>query len=99
MKEANGQSPMGKKEYVTSDEVYLYDPTANSYVHRNIFTDDFMDYLNKIDPEICSSIGYTRLVNMNLIRKVDDKATPVSISSGMACKPAEAEYLLSEGTC
>ena len=84
MKEANGQSPMSKKEYVTSNEVFLYDPTVNSFVHKNVFTDDFMDYLNKIDPKICNSLGYTRLVNMNLMRKVNNKVLPVSISSGMS---------------
>ena len=62
LKEANGQSPVSKKEYVTSNEVFLYDPTANTLVHKNVFTDDFMTYLNKIDPKICNSIGYTRLV-------------------------------------
>jgi putative ABC transport system permease protein len=84
MKEARGQSPMGEKEYVNSDEVFLYDPTENTFVHKNVFTDDFMVYLNNIDPEICNSIGYTRLVNMNLVRMVDNKALPVTISSGMA---------------
>ncbi len=86
MREANGQSPMGDDEIelVTSDEVFLYDPSENTLVHNNIFTDDFMVYLNKIDPEICNSIGYTRLVNMNLVRKVDDNVLPVSISSGVA---------------
>ena len=73
-----------KKEFVTSNEVFLYDPTENTFVHKNIFTNDFMTYLNKIDPKVCNSIGYTRLVNMNLIRKVDNKVLPVSISSGMS---------------
>ena len=80
MKAANGQA---KKEYTTSKEVSLYDPTVNTFVHKNVFTDNFINYLNKIDPKICNSIGYTRLVNMNLVRKVDNKALPVSISSGM----------------
>jgi putative ABC transport system permease protein len=83
MKEANGQSAMGKKEYVTSNKVFLYDPTDNTFEHKNVFTDDFMAYLNKIDPKVCNSIGYTRLVNMNLLRMVDHKVLPVSISSGM----------------
>jgi putative ABC transport system permease protein len=84
LKEVNGQAPIGKKDYVNSNEVFLYDPTANTIVHKNIFTDNFMTYLNKIDPKICDSIGYTRLVNMNLLRRVDNKVLPVSISSGMS---------------
>lgn len=91
LNEVSGQIPIGnKKEYVSSDEIFLYDPNENSFVHKNIFTNDFMDYLNKIDPNICSSIGYTRLVNMNLVRKLDDKVIPVSISSGMASMATES---------
>jgi len=86
MKEANGQSPMGKKDYVTSSEVFLFDPTVNTFVHKNIFTTEYIDYINKINPKICNSIGNTRLVNMNLIRMIDDKIIPVSISTGMANK-------------
>ena len=84
MKEANSQSAMGKKEYVTSNEVFLYDPAATSFVHKNVFTDNFVSYINKIDPKICNSVGYTRLVNMNLVRKVHNKVQPVTISSGMS---------------
>ena len=86
MKEANSQSAMGKKEYVTSDKVFLYDPTVSTFIHKNIFTDSFMKYLDKIDPKICSSIGYTRLVNMNLVRKAYNKILPVSISSGITSR-------------
>ena len=34
-------------------------------------TDDFLDYISKINKDICSSIGYTRIANMNLITKID----------------------------
>jgi len=42
-----------------------------------------MDYLNNIDPEIANSIGYTRIVGMNMLRKVDNTVKPVSISNIM----------------
>jgi len=84
MAEARGQSLMGTKEYVTSDEVFLYDATANSMAHTNRFTEDFLTYIESIDPEISNSVGYTRLVNMNMIREIDDQIVPVSISTGMA---------------
>lgn len=74
----------GKSESVDSDEVFLYDPTESQMVHTNVFNDEFMDYLNNIDPEICGSIGYARMVNMNLLRKVDDTIVPVSVSTGIS---------------
>lgn len=70
------------ESFAATDKVTLYDPADTQITHRNIFTQDYLDYLNKIDPEICSSIGYTRLVNMNLVRKTEDKVIPVTLSSG-----------------
>ena len=74
----------GTAEYAVSDEVYLYDPSETTIVHTNIFTKEYIDYLNKIDPEICSSIGYTRIVAMNLLRDVNGTITPVSFSNMMS---------------
>ncbi len=79
----NSTRLIGNQEYVDSDEVFLYDPAETSIMHQNILTDSFMDYVNKIDPEIASSIGYVRMTNMNVIRKIDDKILPVSLSSGI----------------
>ena len=70
----------GTSEYADSDEVYLYDPSANTIVHTNIFTGEYLDYLESIDPEICDSIGYVRIVSMNLLRDVAGTVTPVSFS-------------------
>ncbi len=70
-----------KSAYAATDKVTLYDPTDTQISHKNIFTQDYLDYLNKIDPNICSSIGYTRLVSMNMVRKVDEKVIPVTLSS------------------
>ncbi|MGN6712309.1 ABC transporter ATP-binding protein/permease [Anaerocolumna jejuensis] len=67
--------------FAATDKVTLYDPADTQITHRNIFTQDYLDYLNKIDPEICSSIGYSRLVSMNMVRKVEDKVIPVTLSS------------------
>jgi len=71
----------GTSEYADSDEVYLYDPSANTIVHTNIFTDEYIEYLESIDPEICDSIGYVRIVSMNLLRDVAGTSTPVAFSS------------------
>lgn len=74
----------GTSEYSDSDEVYLYDPSSTTIVHTNIFTDEYMDYLNNIDPEICNSIGYVRIVNMNLLRNVNGTVIPVSFISALS---------------
>lgn len=33
--------------------------------------------------DICSSIGYVRMVNLNLLRRRDDKTFPVTVSAGI----------------
>ena len=72
---------MGKAEYKDTDEVTLYDPMANITIHKNDFSNGFIDYIEAVDPEICSSIGYARLVNMNLVMKKEDAYIPVTFNS------------------
>lgn len=71
----------GTKEFADSDEVYLYDPEDYNVLHTNKFTDEYMDYLYDIDPEICESIGVSRIVQMNMLREVDGKVIPVKINN------------------
>lgn len=72
---------MGTTEYADSDEVYLYDPSENTLMHTNLFTDEFITYLNQVDPEVCSGIGHTYIVSMNMLRNIDGEITPVSLKT------------------
>jgi putative ABC transport system permease protein len=82
---------MGTEEFADSEEVYLYDSSETTIAHKNIITDEYMDYLNNIDPEIANSIGYTRIVGMNMLRKVDNTVKPVSISNIMTSMGQEMD--------
>jgi len=62
--------------------VFPHDPGANRTVHHNIITDEFVDFVSNIDPQYVSSIGFTRIVNMNLLRNVDGNIIPVNFSGG-----------------
>ncbi len=75
---------MGTDAYADSDEVYLYDPSAITFIHKNIITDEYISYLNEINPEICNSIGYTRIVAMNLLRDVNGTISPVTFTDPMS---------------
>ena len=84
-REAMNEEPRIRyEEYPDTQEIFPYDPSARMIMHTNVFTEEYIDYINNIDPDICSSIGYTRIVSMNLLRKIDGEAVPVSISSGVA---------------
>lgn len=64
-----GQGMFGDKKYAKTKELSLYDQKDASLAHRNILTDDFLDYLNKIDPEIADNIGFIRATNLNLVKE------------------------------
>ena len=80
MHESMKDKIVGTEEYADSDEVYLYDPADMTMLHTNVFTQEYIDYLNAIDPAICS-IGYSRIVSMNMVRKIDGKAQPVKLNA------------------
>ena len=71
----------GSSDKVDSDEVYLYDSSDNMVTHTNNISDDYIEYIKNIDPEIVDSIGYTRIASMNLLRKVGDEIKPITFSA------------------
>ena len=62
--------------------VFPHDPTVNRTVHHNIITDEFVDFVSNIDPQYVSSIGFTRIVSMNLLRNVDGSIISVNFGGG-----------------
>ncbi len=69
---------------VISDEVFLVDADADQTTHTNVITEDFMAYLDNIDPDICRSLGFTRLAAMNLVREMDGEVIPVTLGGSVA---------------
>ncbi|MDR0197846.1 MAG: ABC transporter ATP-binding protein/permease [Oscillospiraceae bacterium] len=59
-------------------EVRVYDPSKYIITHENNFTDEYMNYIEALNPSVCSSIGYMRLVGMNVLRKDDGDAAPIT---------------------
>lgn len=111
LNEENIASQMNpNQEFVDSDEVFVYNPMDETMIHTNILDSEFVDYLNKIDPLYASSLGYTYMVNLNLIREVDGEyknvalapesnaQMPNGMSTGMSTYPIqldpEAESML-----
>ncbi len=67
----------GEVQYVQSEEVYLYDNDEKNARHKNKITKEYLDYIEAMDPAICKSIGYTRTVAINLLRKQGTYVTQV----------------------
>ncbi len=73
-----------KKKFADTDSVELYSAKDEMMLHQNELTKEYLDYVKDIDPSICSSIGYTKITGMNLLRKVDGKVSPVSFTVGIS---------------
>lgn len=67
--------------FADTDEVYLYDPEARTILHQNIFTDEYVEYINAVDPSICSAVSQLRIIGMNLLREIDGEVKPVSFET------------------
>lgn len=75
----------GERDFADTDYVVLSDVAEENMMYTNQFTDDFMDYLDNVDPSICSSIGYTRSVAMNTLKKGKDGNVSLhSFASGIS---------------
>lgn len=69
------------KEYPKSDKIYSYNPEDNSREHKNVFTDEYIEYVNSINPDLLSGSSFTRLVNMNVLKSDGEKATTLNTSA------------------
>ncbi|WP_066874402.1 ATP-binding cassette domain-containing protein [Clostridium mediterraneense] len=68
------------KQYPKVKHIYPYDSSENSMEHTNKFTDEYIDYIEDINPDLLSGTSYTRLVNMNLLKSDGKVATPIDTS-------------------
>ena len=87
MNEMRGQMTdimTGNTQYTDAREVYLYNPEDLQITHKNLFTQEYLDYVEQVDPDICGSIGYTRMVGMNLLRKEGNEVKPANITVGIS---------------
>ena len=92
MKQIRGEmtaAMLGTQEQSTAQEVLLYDPAEETISHVNMLTQDYVDYVEAIDPNICSGLGYLRMVGMNLVRRTDEGVVPVSIRTGTTASSNE----------
>ncbi|WP_411168267.1 ATP-binding cassette domain-containing protein [Clostridium sp. MB05] len=78
-KEMSGDNDSEGK-YPNSNVIYPYNTKENTFIHNNKLTEEYVNYVEKIDNNLLSGVSYTRLVNMNLLKSDGNVATPVSVS-------------------
>lgn len=70
-----------KGEFSTDSEITAKLSNQEQSQHINKINEEYIEYVENIDPKLSDSIGYTELVNMNLLSKIDDEIIPVRLSN------------------
>lgn len=76
--------------------LHVRDQSVDSVIHTNIFTDEFIDYLNDVDPTLVNEISYGYAVTMNLLTVLDSDQTIASVtpsSIGWSMLPGNADFV------
>lgn len=80
-----------KLEKFTSDDViYRYDSNANTTLHTNVFTDEYLDYVSKLEtslPGAVNTISYTQGVDINLLAKGESSVVKYDTTSSFPSMP------------
>lgn len=85
-KEGHGKSDE-EKTYPDVDEVYPYERVEEKITHENHIDENYVRYLENMNPEWVVGIQYVRAVRMNLLKKDGDTATLVDTSRGFTSFP------------
>lgn len=76
-----------KAEFPKDKAITAETSAADQAQHVNKLDQAYVDYINDIDPGLSNNIGYTRLVNLNLMREVAGKPQSVAISNDSPDNP------------
>jgi putative ABC transport system permease protein len=70
-------------DFPEGNSVYPYDSSTRMSVHENILNDEFITYIDDIDPALVNSISYTSAIAINIVTQSDNGAYDlVAIESG-----------------
>lgn len=85
----NGDNPLLSRadntgKFTDENVLIRHDIQANIIEHRNVLTEEYFDYIGKIQtelPEAVSMVNYTRAVEINLLAKGEDSIVKFETSS------------------
>jgi putative ABC transport system permease protein len=75
-----------ENDYPEEKVIFPREPMRAKVMHTNIFTDEYIEHVEDIDPKLVSGLSYTRMLNINVLKKQRNTATlvktnPMSFSS------------------
>lgn len=62
-----------RKEFPTNKKVYVQEDVLEKVMHTNYITDDYLNYLKKLDKKYISGISYQKSTALNLINNNEGK--------------------------
>ena len=71
-------TPDKSDSYIDKEVIYPYDTASSLLIHQNVFTDDYLNYINNINPDYTIGISYLRTMSLNMLIKNDDKINYVN---------------------
>ena len=80
------------EEYTDKDTVYTQDDLSETLIHQNNITEDYVNYLEKMNKDDVAGISYMKGTNIQLIEKSDGYnlvsiGSSGSVSTGMSMLP------------
>ena len=80
------------EEYTDKDAVYTQDDLSETLIHQNNITEDYVNYLEKMNKDDTAGISYMKGTNIQLIEKSDGYnlvsiGSSGSVSTGMSMLP------------
>lgn len=81
------------KDEKVPENIVVRETKDVTFTHQNDFSISFIDYIHRLDPAIASNIGYTRLVNMNVIGEVNDEIMAVNFGAATSAEQMQAGML------
>lgn len=70
-----------REEFPDSQEVIAVGDVAETVMHINPIDEDYINYISEIDPKLVKNIGFSRSLNLNLLREVDGDIQRVQFSN------------------
>ncbi len=67
--------------YPEKQEVYPLESMQEIMTHTNILTKDYVDYIEKINPDYVSGLGYTRATALNIVSSSDSNYKKLDTTS------------------
>ena len=72
-----------ENKFTKEEVIFPRDSIIDQITHENIFTEEYLEYIKKLNPEKVIGIDYTRLLSLNVLGKVEGKTTIIPTTLSM----------------